>query len=99
LTVRCGTGLKELELTFYADSGMLQGKDKASSGLLNQALDQVLLKGFKLPELSLSRFTFICGDNIKNMNVSEGFGFGKKNNIAVAPLCTATLVVSSKEGD
>jgi len=65
-------------LTFDADPGILQGKAKASGGLLNQALDQVLLKGFKLSELSLSRFTLICGDNIKIMNVSDGFGVKRK---------------------
>jgi len=64
-------GLKDLTFKFDAESKLLQGKN-ASSVL--QALDEVLLKGFQLPELSLSWLALRCGENIKNIHISEGFG-------------------------
>jgi len=39
-----------------------------------KALDEILLKGFQLSELSLSYFALRCGENIENIHVSEGFG-------------------------
>jgi len=59
-------------LTFDADSQLLEGG--FFSRVFKKALDQVLLKGFKLPELSLSRFTFRCSENIKNKDDKEFIG-------------------------
>jgi len=73
--------LKKLELVFDADPGMLRGKN--TSGVL-RALDQVLLKGFQITELSLSHFKLICGKNIENINISEGFGVTR-------PICLLIL--------
>jgi len=56
---------------FDAQSKMLQGKNASS---VIKALDEILLKGFQLPELSLSYFILRCGENIENIHVSEGFG-------------------------
>jgi len=50
---------------------MLQRKN-ASSVII--ALDEVLLKGLQLSELSLSYLKLHCGENIENNIVSEGFG-------------------------
>jgi len=64
-------GLKTLELTFDPHTQILKGKN--ASVVLRKALDQVLLKGFKLPELSLYSFELLCGENMKNEDL-EGIG-------------------------
>jgi len=61
-----------LQFTFDANTQLLEGKN--ASGLLKRALDQILLKGFKLPELSLSRFTFRCSENMKKKDAKEFIG-------------------------
>jgi len=61
-------GLKNLLLNFDADIQFLKGKN--ASGVF-KALDEVLLKGLKFPELSWSSFTMRCSENIKNTNLQQ----------------------------
>jgi len=68
-------GLKNLEFTFDADTQMLHGKN--ASGVF-KALNQVLLKGFRVSELVLLWFKLSCGENIQNMDLKE---FGVKMTI------------------
>jgi len=62
-------GLEKLEFTIDADTQMLKGKN--ASGVLVKALEEILLKGFKLSELSLSRFKLRCSENIRNEDLEE----------------------------
>jgi len=54
-----------LEFTFDVECQLLEVENV--SGVFEKSLVQVLLKGFKLHELSLSRFTYRCSENIKTI--------------------------------
>jgi len=68
--------LTTFSLTFDADSQLLQGKN--ASGLF-KVLDEVLLKGFKLPERQLYNLELHGGKNIEKVSGTEGF--------VVRPVC------------